>query len=67
LYMPGIPTSELLARAQHLHPQTPCIIITAEDNEESMRAMFALGASAYLTKPLRPAMLRDILLKKTAG
>ncbi len=61
LYMPGTSTQSLLAKAKRLWPDTPRMIITAEDNEESMREAFTQGATAYLTKPLRPDMLRSLL------
>jgi two-component system OmpR family response regulator len=67
LYMPGTTTQELLSKAKRLYPDTPRMIITAEDNEESMRDAFALGATAYLTKPLRPGVLREIIAKHTAA
>jgi DNA-binding response OmpR family regulator len=60
LNLPDIPGEELLRRlkADPATSATPVIIISADATRERMGSLLAMGASAYLTKPLS---VRDFL------
>jgi DNA-binding response OmpR family regulator len=65
--MPGVDGYDVLEvrRERGLAPSTCVVILSAEDDERSLVRSWALGADAYLTKPIDPeqiaAKVRDHL------
>jgi diguanylate cyclase (GGDEF)-like protein len=53
LTMPGITGLELLERVRREHPGTEFVLLTANASVESAVAALRIGASDYLTKPVR--------------
>jgi DNA-binding NtrC family response regulator len=53
LALPGLDGQQLLKRLQQTHPSTPVIFISGMCGEEFGQSSLALGAFAYLTKPLK--------------
>jgi FixJ family two-component response regulator len=61
LHMPGINGFDVLGAFQVRHIPTPIIVITAHDDPGTADRVRALGASAYLKKPVdRDALLTAI-------
>ena len=61
LHMPGINGFDVLAALQSRHPPVPVIVITAHDEPGTKERVCALGAAAYLKKPVdRDALLAAI-------
>jgi two-component system, LuxR family, response regulator FixJ len=58
LHMPGINGFDVLEAFQSRHIPVPVIVITAHDEPDTAERVRALGASAYLKKPVD----RDALL-----
>lgn len=46
-----------LIRQDDRHRETPVIIVTTESGEEDRNRAFALGANAYITKPIQAGHL----------
>ena len=46
-------------RSDARHQHTPIVIITTEGGEEDRRKALALGANAYITKPIRAPVLLE--------
>ena len=63
LHMPGINGFDVLEAFRSLHIPVPVIVITAHDEPETAERVRALGASAYLKKPVD----RDTLLSAIAA
>lgn len=63
--MPDINGIELInfLKTNDLYKKIPIIIISTERSKEDMSKGMALGAFAYLTKPVNPDELRDITKK----
>ena len=63
LLMPGIGGLAVLYRVRRSGPNaaTPVIVISAVKDEESIARCMSAGASAYLTKPVRPEELTRTL------
>ena len=63
LLMPGIGGLAVLYRVRRSGPNaaTPVIVVSAVKDEESIERCMSAGASAYLTKPVRPAELTRTL------
>jgi len=51
--MDGLKLIAHVRAAESAHRQVPVVVITTESAPEDRRRAMALGASAYLTKPLR--------------
>jgi len=49
--MPQMNGLEAYAEIQKVHPETACIIISAEKDVETFRTAIAVGVKEYLTKP----------------
>lgn len=60
-----------LVRSDPQYRQTPIVIVTTEGAEEDRKKGMALGANAYLTKPIQTAELlkvvQDLLSQAPAG
>jgi two-component system, chemotaxis family, chemotaxis protein CheY len=50
-----------LVRAGGPHQRTPIVVITTESAEEDRRRAIALGASAYLVKPVQPQQVLEVV------
>lgn len=61
LQMPGVSGLELNAILRRDRARLPVIIVTARDDPESLEQCLALGAAAYLCKPLDCDMLLDAI------
>ncbi|MEA3203291.1 MAG: adenylate cyclase, partial [Thermoplasmata archaeon] len=64
--MPGMTGLELLARVARVHPDVPCLMMTAyADSELAMRAVHEARVRQFLTKPVDPqrlaAVVRELL------
>jgi len=59
LLMPGIGGLAVLYRLRRSGPNTatPVIVVSAVKDEETIERCMSAGASAYVTKPVRPAEL----------
>ena len=59
LLMPGIGGLAVLYRVRRSGPNTatPVIVVSAVKDEETIERCMSAGASAYITKPVRPAEL----------
>jgi len=63
LHMPGISGFDVLETFQSRHIPAPIIVVTAHDEPGTRERAYALGASAYLKKPVD----RDALLSAIAA
>lgn len=64
--MPRMDGVTLLRKLRAIQPATPVILCTADGAEELRRQASAAGAFAFITKPLDPNFLVE-LLKKAMG
>jgi FixJ family two-component response regulator len=63
LQMPGLSGLEMQTLMKRDGSRTPIIVITAHDEPEVQRRCLALGAVAYLCKPLDGEELLDVIWK----
>lgn len=63
LHMPGINGFDVLEAFRSRHISVPVIVITAHDEPGTAERVWALGASAYLKKPVD----RDVLVSAIAA
>lgn len=59
--MPGMDGIEVCTRMRRNHPDLPIVILTARDDRDVERRSYEAGASKFLTKPLLPGQLTDVL------
>jgi DNA-binding response OmpR family regulator len=59
--MPGLSGVDLLQKIQELSPSTPVILISGKGEEQDPKALLALGAFAYVTKPFSLDELEDVV------
>jgi two-component system chemotaxis response regulator CheY len=57
--MDGLKLISLVRGEESAHKETPVIVITTESAPEDRRRAMALGANAYLVKPLRANTVLD--------
>lgn len=57
LHMPEMNGFEVLEAFAHRHVRTPVVVVTADAEPDTQARVLALGASAYLTKPVDESML----------
>ncbi|MFA4842411.1 MAG: response regulator [Candidatus Omnitrophota bacterium] len=55
---------DILRKAKELDKNTKVIMVTALDDEETIRQSKSLGADDYITKPFTVDFLRDFVLQK---
>ena len=55
--MPGRSGREVLAELKRVHPQTPVIVLTAEEPLRTEAEALALGADLFFAKPFSPLQL----------
>jgi two-component system chemotaxis response regulator CheY len=65
LNMPRMTGHEMIARMaeSNLLASVPVIVVSAERNEARMEALIRLGARAYITKPLTPEAIHDVVVE----
>jgi two-component system, LuxR family, response regulator FixJ len=52
LHMPEVSGFDVLAKFAEQHVTTPVVVLTAHSGPDTASRVFALGASAFLTKPV---------------
>ncbi|MEW6101928.1 MAG: response regulator [Candidatus Omnitrophota bacterium] len=57
---------DVLGRIKEIDKKVKVIMVTALNDEESMKQAKALGADDYIVKPFTSAYLNDLILKKIA-
>jgi DNA-binding response OmpR family regulator len=62
--MPGLSGVETLKRVHALQPQLPVIMVTANEDEETIREALEAGAYDYVVKPFSLEYLETVLLTK---
>lgn len=67
LQMPGVSGLDLQALLRRDHRGLPVIIVTARDDPESHERCLALGAAAYLCKPLDGDTLIEMIRSVVAS
>lgn len=55
---------DILRKAKELYKSIKVIMVTALDDEETIRQAKSLGADDYITKPFTVDFLRDFVLQK---
>jgi FixJ family two-component response regulator len=65
LHMPGVTGFDVQARLRASGFQIPVIVITGHDSAESRERVQALGASAYLRKPVGAKVLLEAIERAT--
>jgi CheY-like chemotaxis protein len=58
---------ELLAQIKQLRPELPVLMVTAYGDDERKRRADAIGAAAFLAKPLDFGQLKQQLLRLVPG
>ncbi len=66
LHMPGLDGLEVLKEARRVDETIKVIVITAVEDEETIRTARALGASDYVVKPFSLEYLKDEVLAKVS-
>ncbi len=63
LAMPGMSGLDLCTKLREIPGlrRTPFVIVTAKKDDASRRAAFAVGVSGFLTKPIEPQRLQDLV------
>ena len=59
--MPGMDGFELCRKIKDDHPTMPVILLTAREDDDSLRQGKESGSDAYLTKPFSPLELIDAI------
>lgn len=65
--MPGHDGLWLAERLRQEWPGTPVVMASGIDDLQTVRQSRELGAVDYITKPITPAQLREVLRRVTAG
>lgn len=58
---------DILRKAKEIDTNTKVIMVTALDDDETIRQAKALGADDYISKPFTAAYLNDFILQKISG
>lgn len=61
IVMPGMSGLETLAEIRKLGREVPVVLLTGRSSDEDLIGGYEKGADYYLTKPLRPAALLNIV------
>jgi FixJ family two-component response regulator len=67
LHMPGLSGADVLRALADAQSDLPIVVITGRDEPASRAGSLALGASAYLTKPIAHAELAQAISESIAG
>jgi len=65
--MPDMSGVDMIAQARELSPETPVLVLSADDSPLSARKALQAGAVGYLTKNSEPAALLDAVKHVVAG
>lgn len=65
--MPDMSGIDMIAQARRLKPQTPVLVLSADDSPRAVRQALQAGADGYLTKNSDPAVLLDAVRQVAAG
>ena len=65
--MPGMDGVEVMRQIHELHPSLPVVILTGNQDAETVKKMAALGACEYLTKPIHLETLLDQFVRDLIG
>jgi DNA-binding NarL/FixJ family response regulator len=65
--MPDMSGVEMIAQARELRPETPVLVLSADDSPLSARKALQAGAVGYLTKNSEPAALLHAVKNVVAG
>ncbi len=65
--MPGMDGVEVCRQLKGTRPELPVVILTARDDRDLERRCFGAGADRFLTKPLLPGQLTDVVAALGAG
>ena len=66
LRLPGCGGLRLLRALRDASPQTEVVVLTGYPSLESAKESIRLGASEYMTKPVRPQTLRTVVAQVAA-
>lgn len=61
LVMPGIDGQSIMALIRRKYPHLSVVIISVQDDENVINEMMALGAKAYLVKPLTAGEILEVV------
>lgn len=61
LVMPRMDGEATLRELRSKYPKTKVIVCSVQDDEEAIRELLAEGATAYLTKPVKPDELAGVM------
>lgn len=67
LFLGGMDGYELLRRVREKAPITSVILLSALDETTIIDGLFQQGARAYLVKPVREAVITDVINRIAAG
>lgn len=59
--LPGIDGYEVVREVRRSSPQTPVIMVSGHQKEESRRQALEAGANEFLNKPVPPSRLQQLL------
>lgn len=59
--MPAMDGVEVCRRLKASHPGLPVVILTARDDRDLERRCYEAGAAHFMTKPLAPGQLTDVI------
>ena len=61
LIMPGIDGETVLRWVRTYYPQTQIVVSSIQDDDEVIRTMLSLGATAYLVKPFTARDIHNVM------
>jgi CheY-like chemotaxis protein len=61
LHLPGMNGLELTKLIRTIFPNAPIVIITALSRDKYEEKAIAMGATAFIEKPFKPAQLRSVV------
>jgi len=65
--MPGMDGLEVMRLIREQFPALPVVVLTAQQDTETVKKMMELGASEYLTKPVHLGTLLDQFVRDMIG
>ena len=63
LVMPRMDGEQTLRKIRESYPDLPVVMESVQDDEDAIRELLQEGATAYLTKPVTPDGIRDVVTK----